>query len=98
MVLGVGCALSFGCLGNLKIGGMTLFNLFDYVSSNILLPVGGFLLSLFVGWSLKRSIIVKELLNGSDSRWQRRLVGGIVFCLRFIAPVCILAVFVYGLF
>ncbi|MFG6396315.1 MAG: sodium-dependent transporter [Muribaculaceae bacterium] len=97
MVLGVGCALSFGCLGNLKIGGMTLFNLFDYVSSNILLPVGGFLLSLFVGWSLKRSIIVKELLNGSDSRWQRRLVGGIVFCLRFIAPVCILAVFVYGL-
>lgn len=98
MFLGVLCALSFGCMGNLKIGGLTLFNLFDYLSSNILLPLGGLLISLFVGWRLKRSIIDKELLNGSKSRWQRRCVGAIVFCLRFIAPTCILAVFVYGLF
>lgn len=96
MVFGSLCALSFGSLGGWKIFGMTLFNLFDYVSSNILLPLGGLLISLFVGWVLDRSVIRREL---SPDSTRRGLFGAriVVFCLRYIAPVCIAAVFIYGL-
>ena len=49
LALGGLCALSFGVLSDFKIMGMTLFELFDYVSSNVLLPLGGVFFSVFVG-------------------------------------------------
>lgn len=96
MVLGSLCALSFGSLSGWKIFGMTLFNLFDYVSSNILLPLGGLLISLFVGWVLDRAVVRREL---SPDGTRRGLLGAriVVFSLRYIAPVCIATVFVFGL-
>lgn len=97
MVLGVLCALSFGCMSGFTMFGLTLFNLFDYLSSNVLLPLGGMLISLFVGWRLKREVADKELINGSSSRFNRILVSVILFCLRFVAPTCILLVFIFGL-
>lgn len=91
MVLGTGCALSFGCLSGLTVGGLTLFNLFDFLSSNILLPLGGMIISLFVGWVLDRSIVTTEL------RTRPWIVSAIVLCLRWVAPACIAAVFLSGL-
>ena len=49
MFFGVFCALSFGCLSDYTIFGMTIFDIFDNVTSNILLPVGGLLISIYVG-------------------------------------------------
>lgn len=95
MVLGVLCALSFGCLNDFRIFGMTLFDLFDYASSNVLLPVGGMIISIFAGWVLKRSVLVGEL--APQRRSSRALVGVLVFCMRYIAPACILLVFLAGL-
>ena len=97
MILGVHCALSFGCLSDMTLFGMTLFDLFDFLSSNILLPLGGMLISVFVGWFLKRSVVDSELINGSRSRFNVVLVKAIVLCLRFIAPAGILTVFIFGL-
>lgn len=54
IVFGTLCALSFGSLNNFTIFGKTIFDLFDYVSSNILLPLGGMLISIFVGWVLDK--------------------------------------------
>jgi NSS family neurotransmitter:Na+ symporter len=50
IVLGTLCALSFGSLSGFTIFGLNIFSVFDYLSSNILLPLGGMLISLFVGW------------------------------------------------
>lgn len=97
MVLGVLCALSFGCLSGYTVCGLTLFGLFDYVSSNILLPLGGMLISFFVGWVLNKSIVTSELMNGSDSALCKALVRAISFCLRYVAPWGIMLVFIYGL-
>lgn len=96
MVLGILCALSFGCLGGVKIFGMTLFNLFDYVSSNILLPLGGMIISIFVGWVFDRRMLRDEL-GGGGTRLGRIGISLLVFCLRFVAPLCIGLVFVFGL-
>lgn len=96
MVLGTLCALSFGSLGGVKLFGMTLFNLFDYTSSNILLPIGGMIISLFVGWVLDRSVVRGELLAGGG-KVAGRGVSMVVFCLKWLAPICIGLVFLYGL-
>lgn len=91
MVLGALCALSFGPLADFKILGKTIFNAFDYASSNMLLPIGGMVISLFVGWKLDRSVLIEQLsTNGRTPTW---MATWIIVSLRYIAPICILAVF-----
>ena len=41
MTLGVFCALSFGLLNGIRLGGMTIFDLFDFVTAKLMLPLGG---------------------------------------------------------
>ncbi|MDE6089573.1 MAG: sodium-dependent transporter [Duncaniella sp.] len=96
MLLGSVCALSFGSLSRWTVCGLTVFNLFDYVSSNIILPVGGMIISIFVGWVLDRTVVTSELMTpGSGVKpW---MVKAVVICLRYIAPTCIGLVFVCGL-
>ncbi|MDE6066421.1 MAG: sodium-dependent transporter [Duncaniella sp.] len=96
MILGSLCALSFGVLGDMKVFGLTLFNLFDYTSSNILLPIGGMIISLFVGWKLDRSVVISELSAGGG-RATKLATRIVIFCLRWLAPVCIAMVFIFGL-
>lgn len=96
LIFGVLCALSFGCMSDFTICGLTLFNLFDYVSSNVLLPIGGMVISIFVGWVLDKSVVRQEL--GSPVRPLPKMIArAIVFCLRYVAPICIGMVFIYGL-
>lgn len=96
ILFGTLCALSFGSLSEWTICGMTIFNLFDYVSSNILLPVGGMIISIFVGWVLDRSVVCEELIT-PDSSVRPWMVTAVITCLRYIAPLCIGLVFIYGL-
>lgn len=95
VVFGTLCALSFGVLSGFTICGKGLFDLFDYVSSNILLPFGGLLLSLFAGWRLDKRILWAQLTN--DGKLSARSVPYIRFCMRYLAPIAILCIFIYGL-
>lgn len=95
IVFGTLCALSFGSLNNFTIFGKTIFDLFDYVSSNILLPLGGMLISIFVGWVLDKKIVKAQLQGaGTLLPW---VFNVIVFSLRYIAPIGIALVFLAGL-
>src|SRR6185503_6306524 len=49
-LIGSAAALSNSILADFKLRGMTMFDLYDFVTSNVLLPVGGLFISLFVGW------------------------------------------------
>lgn len=92
------CALSFGPLADITVCGkgfFDLFDLFDYLSSNILLPLGGMLISVFVGWFIPRKTVDNVL--GATTPLRGTLISAIIFCLRFVAPACILAVFINGL-
>lgn len=91
LFFGTFCALSFGCLGDFTICGKTIFNFFDFMASNILLPIGGMIISIFTGWFLKRRMVQGEL--GGNTVASRL----IIFSLRYIAPICIAIVFVLGL-
>ena len=59
----------------------TFFDSMDFLSNNILLPFGGILISLFVGWRLD-----KEILSSQLSEVPSWLLKSLVFSLRFVAP------------
>ena len=86
-VVGVLCALSFGPFEGFKIFGMTLFDFFDYVASNIMLPVGGMLIAIFTGWYLDKKIVRDEITNKGTLR--ARYLPVVIFILKYIAPVAI---------
>ena len=85
------CALSFCPLSDYTLSGRTIFDLFDYCSSNILLPVGGFICSVFVGYFLNRSFLEKQLTGNGN---KGRVVASILsFLLRYVCPSAIILIF-----
>lgn len=93
-VLSTLCSLSYSTLSDFKIFGMTFFDFSDFISANILLPAGGFLLSIFVGWKLKNKTIYAELVT--KNRIPRWLFHFILFSVRYIAPISIILIFLSG--
>lgn len=91
LVGGVLCALSFGPLGDFTVGGLTLFSLFDYVSSNICLPAGGLICSIFVSWFVDRRFLKSEFTDNGLFRF--RMLKLLVFCLRWVCPIAIFLIF-----
>lgn len=95
-LFGAGAALSNSTLANVKILGLTFFDLFDYASSNILMPVGGLLICIFVGWVWGFENYKKALTNGGTLK-NEKVVKGLFFVTKFIAPVLVLLVLLNGL-
>ena len=96
-LLGILCSLSFGPLADFRIFGQTVFNLFDKLSANVLMPAGGLLLVIFVGWVMKKSDVVDELTNGGTLKTNVWMSGFIYFLIRYVCPLAVLAVFASAL-
>lgn len=95
MSLGVFCCLSFGVLGDVTFFGMTVFDLFDSLSSKVMLPIGGILIALFVGWYLNRDMVYMEVTN--NGTLSGRFFGLLFFLIRWVAPLAICTLFVKGI-
>lgn len=91
MLLSVLCALSFSTLSGFTIGGKILFDVFDFLSSNVLMLLGGLFTAIYVGWFLNRHVITDQLTNHGSLRTHAQ--GYVVFCLRWVAPVAVLMIF-----
>lgn len=84
------CALSFGPLSDFKIFAMTIFNLFDFSSSNILLPIGGFLTSIFAGWVYSSKQFGRQLTLPAES--DSKMLPVMRFLLRYLIPIMLLII------
>ncbi|MBW6499030.1 MAG: sodium-dependent transporter [Bacteroidales bacterium] len=91
LFVGVFCTLSFSSLGNVNIGGLTIFGVLDFTASNILLPLGGLLIVIFVGWVMMAADVKDELSNAGALKI--RLYSAFNFIIKFIAPVAIAIIF-----
>ena len=91
--LGVLCSLSFGPLLGLKVAGMTLFDLFDWVCSNILLLVMALLAVVFVGWILPRRVVHDEFTSREAYAFNGRLFPLVYFLIKWVAPVAVVVIF-----
>ena len=96
-VLGCLCSLSLGQLSGWTVFGKNIFDLFDYVSANVLMLIGGLLVVIFAGWKLGRKIIEDELTNGGQLKVPAWFLDTLTFLLRFLAPAGILTIMVFQL-
>lgn len=79
-------------LGNVKIAGKGFFDLFDYISSNILMPIGGFLTVLLVGHFIRKEDVKRELSNNGTLS-NSGIIGIFMFIVKYISPLLLIIVF-----
>ncbi|WP_316858450.1 sodium-dependent transporter [uncultured Cohaesibacter sp.] len=92
-LLGIPCSMAMGDWGEFKIFGKNFFDLMDFLSSNLILPIGGFLIAIFVGW-----VITPRALQEVSGTGEPGLLAKLwIFILRFIAPIAIAAILINGL-
>lgn len=87
-LLGIGALLSLNVWSGYTLFDKGVLDLLDYLTANILLPIGGFLIALFAGWRMTERSVQSEL---------RLKIGWLFhlwyFLLRYVAPIAILIVF-----
>ncbi|MDR2653320.1 MAG: sodium-dependent transporter [Prevotellaceae bacterium] len=86
-VLGIICSLSFGVLSQFKIFGSTIFDLLDFITANLMLPLGGMFICIFIGWFVDKKVLKAELTN--NGTLKIRLFAVFIFLLKYIAPIII---------
>ena len=85
--IGIFCSLSLGKWDGLAIHGMSLFDIFDFVTGQIFLPIGGFLTCLFIGWYVPKAVVKNEFTNWGTVSGS--LFGLFLFCVRYVCPIAI---------
>ncbi len=86
-ILGVLCSLSMGVLSPFTIFGLSIFDLMDWISANMLLPIGGLFIALFIGWFYGRKKVKEEVSNGG--KLSGIYLSMFMFLVKFIAPIAI---------
>ncbi len=87
-LLGIGTVLSFNVWKNVHLFGMDVFDFMDYLTANIMLPLGGLLIVIFTAWFMRQEAKLDELqIKKGFIYYKWRLT------MRYVAPVAILIVF-----
>ena len=92
-LIGAICSVSIGKSDGLSLFGMNLFDLFDFVTGQIMLPVAGMLMCLFVGWYVPKQVLRDELTNWGTLKG--RFFNVYLYAVRIICPLCILAILLH---
>ncbi len=94
-LLGIICSLSLGLFSGYELWGRNFFDLLDHVSANMLLPIGGLFIALFIGWTFGKFKVMREVAHGGKLRgWFLRIF---MLLVKFVAPIAIFIVFLQGL-
>ncbi len=93
-LLSVPAALSQGVLGGVRIGGLDIFDFLDFTASNLLLPLGGLLAVLFIGWIWGVKKASREMAAAGNAF---KLQGAWSLLIRFVVPLAIAYILYAGL-
>ncbi|MFZ2726228.1 MAG: sodium-dependent transporter [Methylococcaceae bacterium] len=88
-LIGLGTVFSFNTGANFKLFGLTFFAFIDYITANLMLPIGGFGIAVFTGWYLYQHISQDELALPEQyyKIWQALM--------RYIVPATLFLVFLH---
>lgn len=86
--IGLGTVFSFNIWSDMTIWDKTVFDMLDFLTANIMLPLGGVLIAIFAGWKMNENIIKHEL---KLSRFSFKLWRALV---RVVAPVGVVLIFI----
>ncbi|WP_068673549.1 sodium-dependent transporter [Oceanobacillus sp. Castelsardo] len=90
-IVGIPAALSSGVLSEFTLFGKTMFDLSDYLVSNILMPLGALFISIFVSFKIPKKVLLEEISSGS--KFGKKLFAVWFLIIRYVAPVAIIIVF-----
>ena len=96
MVIGAVCSLSLGSWDHLSWFGKSLFDLFDFVTGQIFLPVVGFLTCILIGWFVPHKVVRDQFTNWGTLN-NGRLFHCYLFLVKYVCPMCILFIFLHQL-
>lgn len=88
-IVGLGTVFSFNIWSDFKVFDRTIFDLLDYLTANLMLPLGGFFMAIFAGWIMKQKHSQEELRLGSIAFISWR------FLVSYIAPAAVFLVFIH---
>jgi NSS family neurotransmitter:Na+ symporter len=91
-LMGLATIFSFNIWQHVEVAGMSLFAALNFITANILLPLGGLLTAIFVGWRMRREVLRDELYVEGE-----RIFRLWYWLLRYIAGPGVLLVFVWSL-
>ena len=95
-VIGMFCSLSLGGYDVLQVFGMSLFDIFDFVTGQIFLPIVGFLTCILIGWFVPHKMVHDEFTNQGTLR-VKRFFHLYLFLVKYVCPLCILFIFLHQL-
>lgn len=90
--IGVFCSLSLGGVDWLTFAGKSLFDIFDFVTGQVFLPVVGFFASIFIGWYVPKKTVRDEFTNWGTLN-NETYFNVFMFLIRFVCPIGIIMVF-----
>ena len=90
-IVGIPSALSFGAWKELTFFGKTVFDLWDYLITAWIMPVGALCIALFTGWCQQKADVLQHMREGSSA--ASALPALWLAALRYLAPLAILLVF-----
>lgn len=88
---GLGTLWSFNWWADVTFFGLTFFDLLDFVTSNLMLPLGGILIALFAGWLMRTESTKAELQITNPTAYVLWLT-----LVRYIAPVAVFIVLLHA--
>jgi len=91
-VLGIGSVLSFNLWQDYRLFDKTYFEIMEYVTSNIMLPLGGLLIAVFTAWLMSRKAVIEELGLGEGLIFRTWL-----FVVRYVAPIGVVIIFLHAI-
>ncbi len=96
--LGALCSLSFGRWSGVLIGGMSIFDLFDFIVAKLIMPLSAFITCLFAGWVVDKKVLREEITCHGALRQRLYPIYRVI--IRYVAPIGIALIFIneLGLF
>ena len=91
VVLGTFCSLSFGAWKDVTLFDMGFFDLFDYIVAKLIMPIGGMLMCVFLGWVVDEKVLRAEMTNNGTIKSP--LYPTYRFIIRYLAPIGIFLIF-----
>ena len=93
-ILAIPSVLSFGVWEHIQVGGRGFFDLFDFIASNIFLPIGGILICIYGGWVIGMNNIKEEITNYGQVPFKGERFY--TFITRYIAPIAIFIILLFS--
>ncbi len=90
VVLGALSSLGFGVLGDISVAGLSILDMFDFISNSVLMPIVALLTCIFVGFVIKPQTLIDEVESSAKFRFKKLFV----VVIKYIAPICIVLILI----